>query len=90
MGVVEIDDFITYIVNQKAVSASTQNQAISAILFLYRNVLQIQLNETALISIRPTKHKRIPTVLSKDVKTTMIYTHVLRRGSKAVHSPLDD
>jgi site-specific recombinase XerD len=26
----------------------------------------------------------------KDVKTTMIYTHVLNRGPKAVHSPLDE
>jgi heterodisulfide reductase subunit B len=26
----------------------------------------------------------------KDVKTTMIYTHVLNRGPKAMHSPLDE
>jgi site-specific recombinase XerD len=26
----------------------------------------------------------------KDVKTTMIYTHVLQRGAGAVKSPLDD
>ncbi|MGC8958809.1 MAG: tyrosine-type recombinase/integrase, partial [Chloroflexia bacterium] len=26
----------------------------------------------------------------KDVRTTMIYTHVLRRGARAVHSPLDE
>jgi len=26
----------------------------------------------------------------KDVRTTMIYTHVLNRGPLAVHSPLDD
>lgn len=66
MGVPEINDFITHLVNHKTVSASTQNQAISAILFLYRNVLSIQLDETALIPIRPTKPKRVPTVLSRD------------------------
>jgi integron integrase len=65
MGVAEINDFITYLVNQKTVSASTQNQAISAILFLYRNVLGVELDDKALISIRPTKPKRVPTVLSK-------------------------
>jgi site-specific recombinase XerD len=27
---------------------------------------------------------------NKDVKTTMIYTHVLNRGPKAVRSPLDE
>jgi len=66
MGPAEINDFITSLVNQRTVSASTQNQAISAILFLYRNVLQIKLDETRLVSIRPTKPKRIPTVLSRD------------------------
>ncbi len=65
MGVKEINDFITFLVNQKRVSASTQNQAISAILFLYRNVLNIELDEKVLTSIRPTKPKRVPTVLSR-------------------------
>src|SRR5688572_1246449 len=66
MGVAEINDFITWLVNQKTVSSSTQNQAISAILFLYRHVLNIQLDDKALIPIRPTKPKRVPTVLSRD------------------------
>lgn len=65
MGVAEINEFVTHLVNQKSVSASTQNQAISAILFLYRNVLKIQLDETGLLPIRPGKPKRIPTVLSR-------------------------
>ncbi len=65
MGVAEINDFITHLVNQKSVSASTQNQAISALLFLYRNVLLIELDETALLPIRPGRPKRIPTVLSR-------------------------
>ena len=66
MGEAEINDFITHLVNQKKVSASTQNQALSALLFLYRNVLSIELDEKALIPIRPTKPKRVPTVLSKE------------------------
>src|SRR5918996_439864 len=66
MGVAEINAFITYIVNQKMVSASTQNQALSAILFLYRNVLNIQSDEKSQLQIRPTKPKRVPTVLSRD------------------------
>ena len=72
MGVAEINDFITHLVNQKKVAASTQNQAISAILYLYRNVLGIQLDERALIPIRPTKPKRIPTVLSRGEAKTVI------------------
>ena len=65
MGETEINAFVTYLVNKKNVAASTQNQAISAILFLYRHVLEIELDEKALVPIRPTKPKRIPTVLSK-------------------------
>ena len=66
MGVLEINDFITDLVNRRRVAASTQNQAISAILSLYRNVLQIELDETRLLSIRPTRPKRVPTVLSRE------------------------
>jgi integron integrase len=65
MAVPEINQFITHLVVERKASASTQNQAISAILFLYRNVLEIELNETALAFIRPQKGKRVPTVLSK-------------------------
>jgi integron integrase len=66
MGVAEINDFITSLANQKTVSASTQNQAISAILFLYRTVLNVKLDETGLTPIRPTKPKRVPIVLSRE------------------------
>ena len=72
MGVAEINEFITYLVNQKKVAASTQNQAISAILFLYRNVLQIELDDRALIPIRPTRPKRVPTVLSRQEAKNVI------------------
>ena len=66
LGVTEINRFITHLVVERKASASTQNQAISAILFLYRNLLKIELNETALTFMRPKKGKRVPTVLSKD------------------------
>jgi integron integrase len=72
MGVTEINDFITSLANHRTVAASTQNQAISAILFLYREVLNIQLDDQALIPIRPTKPKRIPTVLSRAEAKTVI------------------
>jgi integron integrase len=66
MGVAEINEFITFLVSQRNVAASTQNQAISAILFLYRHILKIDLDESALLAIRPARPKRLPTVLSKD------------------------
>lgn len=72
MGVVEINEFVTFLANQKNVAASTQNQAISAILFLYRHVLNIELDEIALLPIRPTRPKRLPTVLSKEEAKNVI------------------
>lgn len=75
MGIPEINDFITFLVTQKTVAASTQNQAISAILFLYRYVLNIQLDEPALLSIRPSKPKRIPTVLSR-IEAKRVIAHM--------------
>ncbi len=38
MGVPEVQEFITHLATQNNVSASTQNQALSAITFLYRHV----------------------------------------------------
>ena len=66
MGETEINQFITHLVTERKVSASTQNQAISAILFLYRHVLHIELDETRLAEFRPQRAKSIPTVLSKE------------------------
>jgi len=66
MGIPEIGQFITHLASQKKVSASTQNQAFSAILFLYRHVLHIELDELQLAELRPTRSQTVPTVLSKD------------------------
>ncbi|MFN8382836.1 MAG: integron integrase [Anaerolineales bacterium] len=64
MGVPEINQFITHLVVDRKASASTQNQAISSILFLYRYTLKMELDEASLNFIRPKKGKRVPNVLS--------------------------
>jgi integron integrase len=66
MGIPEIGQFLTHLASEKEVSASTQNQAFSAILFLYRHVLHIDLDEQALMQFRPQRAKTVPTVLSRD------------------------
>jgi integron integrase len=66
MAETEINQFITHLVTERNVAASTQNQAISAILFLYRHVLHATLDETLLAKFRPQRAKNIPTVLSKE------------------------
>ena len=43
MGKAEVEAFLTYIATQRQVSSSTKNQALSAILFLYREVLVVEL-----------------------------------------------
>ena len=72
MGTPEIQQFVTHLVVDNKASASTQNQVISAILFLYRNVLHLEIDETNLGFIRPKRGKRVPTVLSKDEAKAII------------------
>ena len=43
MGAEEVRDFLSHLATERNVSASTQNQAKSALLFLYREVLKIEL-----------------------------------------------
>jgi integron integrase len=66
MGIPEIGQYLTHLATKQQVAASTQNQAFSAILFLYRHVLNIQLDELQLAELRPQRSKTVPIVLSKD------------------------
>jgi Phage integrase, N-terminal SAM-like domain len=45
MGVAEVEVFLTHLAVKEQVSASTQNQALSALLFLYRIVLNQELGQ---------------------------------------------
>lgn len=44
MGGAEIEAFLSYLAVEQHVAASTQNQALSALLFLYRQVLRLELD----------------------------------------------
>ena len=63
MGKAEIEAFLSNLAINRQVAASTQNQAFNSLLFLYRNVLEIEFpdNINAFRSKRPV---RLPTVLS--------------------------
>lgn len=63
MGAPEIQSFITHLATEKNVAASTQNQALSAVLFLYRHVLQTEIDLPSDI-IRAQKSKTLPVVLT--------------------------
>ena len=62
MGAAEIEAFLTHLAVQGHVSASTQNQALSALLYLYRHVLKIEVGD--LDAVRAQRSRRIPVVLS--------------------------
>lgn len=63
MGRVEIEAFLTHLAVQEQVAASTQNQALNAILFLYREVLNLEVSEVN--AIRAKRSQYLPTVLTK-------------------------
>ena len=65
MGVQEIETFLSHLAVNRKVSASTQNQAFNAILFLYRDVLQIVLGDT-INAVRAKRPARVPVVLSQE------------------------
>jgi len=64
MGAPEIEAFLSHLAQDANVSASTQNQAFNALLFLYRNVLQIEL-AIPIHALRAKRSQNLPTVLSK-------------------------
>jgi site-specific recombinase XerD len=65
MGVPEIEKFLTHLAVEGNVAAATQNQALNAILFLYRQVLQQEL-DSRINAIRAKRPQQIPIVLSPD------------------------
>ena len=65
MGARQVEAFLTMLAIERKVSSSTHNQALSALLFLYREVLGIELPWLNDIN-RPASTRRIPSVLTKD------------------------
>jgi integron integrase len=61
----EINAFLTHLAVKAKISASTQNQALSALLFLYRSVLGKEIGDLGEV-IRARKPKRLPVVMTRD------------------------
>lgn len=88
MGAAEVQAFLTHLAVEKKVAASTQNQALAALLFLYKKVLKIDL--PWLDQFAPAKKSsRVPVVLTKEevkmilaeLKDTNLLTANLLYGS---------
>ncbi|MDR7928299.1 phage integrase N-terminal SAM-like domain-containing protein [Acidithiobacillus thiooxidans] len=63
MGAAEVEAFLSYLANERHVSSSTQNQAKAALLFLYKQVLNVELPWLDNITnAKPSQH--LPVVLT--------------------------
>ncbi|MFQ6126492.1 MAG: integron integrase [Candidatus Heimdallarchaeota archaeon] len=61
----EVKDFLTHIALHDRVSASTQNQAFNALLYLFRNILQKDLSNLK-DTIRARRRRKLPVVLTRE------------------------
>lgn len=64
MGKAEVESYLTWLAEKRNVAAATQNQALNAILFLYRDVLEVEIGRLEGVT-RARKPKRLPVVLSR-------------------------
>jgi site-specific recombinase XerD len=71
MGVPEIEDFLTHLAVTQEVAAATQNQALSALIFLYKQVLGQSL-EGRIEAIRAKPSRKLPTVLTPEEVAVVI------------------
>lgn len=71
MGVTEVEAFLTMLATERRVSTSTHNQALSALLFLYREVLNIDLPWLNSVN-RPAQKRRIPSVLTREEVSALL------------------
>ena len=64
MGATEVERFLSHLAQQRNVAAATQAQALSALLFLYKRVLNVDLPWLDGV-VRATRPKRLPSVLTQ-------------------------
>lgn len=64
-GTPEIEAFLTHLAVAEQVAASTQTQALSALLFLYRQVLKLELADSV-DAVRAKRSRYLPTVLTPE------------------------
>ena len=73
-----ISQFLSFLVVEREVAASTQNQALNAIVFFYRYVLERTIDDS-IVFVRSKKPKKLPVVLSRKEVSQLI---------KAIKNPL--
>jgi site-specific recombinase XerD len=76
LGAAEVELFLTHLAVQRHVSASTQNQALAARLFLYRDVLKSVIGD--LNATRARRTRRLPVVLSREEVSQLLVPPSMR------------
>lgn len=84
MGKIEIETFLTKLATKDNVSPTTQNQAFSALLFLYKEVLGVDISDWNIQALRAQERKHIPAVLTKD-EVASILQNIPMEYSLLVH-----
>ncbi len=64
LGAKDIQDFLSYLAVERKVSTSTQNQALNALVFVYRHVLDKHIGDDELNAVRAVYKRRLPVVLT--------------------------
>lgn len=70
----DVKDYLTYLADVRYVAASTQGQALNAIVFFYKNILENDLKEIGDF-VRAKRPKRLPVVLSRE-EVAELFKHV--------------
>ncbi len=84
MGKREIEMYLTKLATEDNVAPTTQNQAFSALLFLYKELLGIDMSEWNIQALRAQERKHIPVVLTKE-EVKVVLQNVSKEYSLLVH-----
>ena len=80
LGARDVDAFLTHLSARRAVAASTHNQAASALLFLYREVLGMEIDRPGSRVVRARTPRRLPVVLTPtEVRQVLDHTAGVHR-----------
>src|SRR3989454_10962556 len=82
LGEGDVTRFLTSLAVDRRVSASTQNQALSALVFLYRDVMDVPVGWLAAL-VRAKRPQRVPVVLTRD-EVRRILARLSGRGAPAL------
>src|SRR5882762_462457 len=82
LGAADVTQFLSHLAVEGKVSASTQNQALSALVFLYKDVLDMPVGWLSAL-VRAKRPLRVPVVFTKD-EVRRVFARLKGRGTAAL------